>query len=134
MQNISAKMIPVFIFSSLFCLFFSTLRSERPMIERFARLDFPELPPGIPEYCRKVTYVWTAFFAANIFTCTALALLADNDIWALYTGLISYLLLGALMLFEYIWRRLRYPWLETLPFKQSMMNMIKNGHTVWNSK
>lgn len=134
LQNISAKLIPVFIHSSMLMLFYGSLRTDRSLIERFARLDFPELPPGIAEYCRKVTWVWTGFFALNIVLCSALAIWADDSLWALYNGGIIYLLLGLMMTSEYVWRRLRYPWLEVPPFKQSMMNIIKNGHTVWNSK
>jgi len=133
-QNISAKMIPVLIHSSMFLVFYGSLRTNASLIERFARLDFPELPPGIAEYCRKVTWVWSGFFAMNILFCSALAIWADDALWALYNGAFIYLLLGTLMAGEYVWRRLRYPWLEVPPFKQSMMNIIKNGHTVWNSK
>lgn len=134
LQNISAKLIPVFIHASMLMVFYGSLRTDRSLIERFARLDFPELPPGIAEYCRKVTWVWTGFFALNILFCTALAIWADDGLWALYNGGIIYLLLGLMMASEYVWRRIRYPWLEVPPFKQSMMNIIKNGHTVWNSK
>jgi len=133
-QNISAKMIPVFIHVSMFLVFYGSLRTDSSLIERFARLDFPELPPGIAEYCRKVTWVWSGFFALNILSCTALAIWADDALWALYNGGIIYLLLGIIMTSEYVWRRIRYPWLEVPPFKQSMMNIIKNGHTVWNGK
>jgi len=133
-QNISAKMIPVLIHTSMFLVFYGSLRTDSSLIERFARLDFPELPPGIAEYCRNVTRVWVVFFALNILFCTALAIWADDALWALYNGGIIYLLLGTMMVAEYIWRRIRYPWLEVPPLKQSMLNIIKNGHTVWNSK
>lgn len=133
-QNLSAKMIPVFILTSLFLVFYGSLQTDASLIERFARLDFPELPPGIAEYCRKVTWVWSGFFAFNIVFCTALAIWADTAFWALYNGGIIYILIGTMMVSEYIWRRLRYPWLEVHPFRQSMMNIIKNGHTVWSSK
>jgi len=133
-QNISAKMIPVLIHFSMFLVFYGSLRTDASLIEQFARLDFPELPPGIAEYCRKVTWVWTFFFAINIVFCTALAIWADDALWAFYNGGMIYLLLGIMMTSEYIWRRFRYPWLETRPFKESMMNIIKNGHTIWNPK
>jgi len=133
-QNISAKMIPVFIHASMFLVFYGSLRTDSSLIERFARLDFPELPPGIAEYCRKVTWLWSIFFALNIVFCAALAIWADDVLWAFYNGGMIYLLLGIMMTSEYFWRRIRYPWLEVPPFKQSMMNIIKNGHTIWSSK
>lgn len=130
-RQYAAKMIPVLIHTSMFLLFYGSLRSGAPLIERFARLDFPELPPGIAEYCRKVTWVWAAFFAANIVWCSALAIWAGNGFWALYNGVVIYVLLGLLIVSEYVWRRLRYPWLEVPPFRQSVANIIKNGHTIW---
>lgn len=132
-QHFSAKMIPVLIHTSMFMLFYGSLYRSPSLIERFARLDFPELPPEIVAYCRKVTWVWAIFFAANIIWCTGLAIWAGNVFWAFYNGVVIYLLLGLLMISEYVWRRLRYPWLEVPPFKQSMMNIIKNGHTIWGS-
>jgi len=130
-QIFSAKVIPIFMNMAMFIVFYKTLQTDRSLIERFARLDFPELPSGIPEYCRQVTWLWAGFFAMNVAVCICLALWADDATWALYNGVIIYFLLGTLMMSEYVWRRLRFPWLEVKPFKQSMMNMIKNGHTVW---
>jgi len=133
-QEISAKMLPVLIHFSMLLLFFSSLRTEASIIERFARLDFPELPPGIATYCRKLTWLWSGFFLFNILFCAGLAIWADDHVWALYNGAVIYLLLGLLVAGEYIWRRLRFPWLEVPPFRQSVMNMIRNGHTVWGNK
>jgi len=133
-QVFSAKVIPIFINMAMFFIFYKTLQTDESLIERFAKLDFPELPDGIPEYCRQVTWLWVGFFAMNMMVCTGLALWANDALWALYNGVIIYFLLGTLMVSEYVWRRLRFPELEIKPFKQSMMNMIKNGHTVWDHK
>lgn len=133
-QEISAKMIPVFVHISMFTVFCGSLYTDSSLIERFARLDFPDMPPEIVEYTRNVTKVWTAFFAINIFLCTALALWAEDSFWALYNGAIIYLLLGLMMVSEYAWRRIRYPWLEVPPLKQSMINVIRNGRSVWSDK
>ncbi|MDX8397508.1 MAG: hypothetical protein R8K49_04220 [Mariprofundaceae bacterium] len=133
-QELSAKVIPVFIHSAMFMVFYASLQTKSSLIERFARLDFPELPPKIPEYCRQVTCLWAGFFAVNVLVCAALALWASDALWALYNGVMIYFLLGTLMMSEYVWRRLRFPWLEVKPFHQSMMNMIKNGHTVWDKE
>jgi uncharacterized membrane protein len=133
-QEISAKMIPVFVHISMFTVFYTSLHTEVSIIERFARLDFPEMPPEIVAYTRRVTIVWCVFFAINILICTALALWADNSLWTLYNGGIIYLLLGLMMVSEYLWRRFRYPWLEIPPLKQSLINIIKNGRPVWNGR
>lgn len=133
-QEISAKMIPVFVHVSMFMVFYGSLHTESSLIERFARLDFPEMPDEIVAYCRSVTAVWSAFFAINIVLCIGLALWVEDSVWALYNGAIIYLLLGLMMVSEYVFRRLRYPWLEVPPFRQSMINIMKNGRSVWSGK
>ncbi|HHJ19136.1 MAG TPA: hypothetical protein ENJ84_04820 [Gammaproteobacteria bacterium] len=125
-----SKLAPLLIHLSLFYLFWSSLKTT-PLIEQYARLDFPELPPGIAEYCRQLTLVWSGFFAVNILICIWFAIHSDDQLWALYNGLIIYLLIGLLVIGEYIWRRIRFPTLEIPPLKQSIENMIKNGHQVW---
>lgn len=125
-----SKLSPLLIHLSLFWLFGHSLKTT-PLIERFARLDFPELPPEIEIYCRKLTRVWAGFFALNIMGCIWLALFGDDKTWALYNGLYVYLLIGLLVVGEYIWRRLRFPDLEIPSFRQTVDNMIKNGHQVW---
>lgn len=125
-----SKLSPLMIHLSLFVLFGHSLQST-PLIERFARLDFPQLPPGIAAYCRKLTAVWTGFFGLNILGCFWLAIAGDDKLWALYNGLIVYLLIGLLMVGEYFWRKFRFPELEIPTFRQSVENMIKNGHQVW---
>ena len=125
-----SKLSPLFIHLSLFYLFSSSLRTT-PLIEQFARLDFPELPPGIAEYCRQLTKVWAGFFALNILGCLWLAVFGDNKVWALYNGLIVYLLIGLLVIGEYAWRKHQFPDLEIPSFRQTVQNMIKNGHKVW---
>jgi uncharacterized membrane protein len=39
----------------------------------------------------------------------ALALSGNRDAWSLFTNLINYLLVGALFLGEFVYRRLRFP-------------------------
>jgi len=124
------KLSPLLIHSSLFTIFAHSLKTT-PMIERFARLDFDVLPPGIAAYCRKLTLLWAGFFAANIIGGIALAIWGDDASWALYNGLIVYLLIGALLLGEYLWRRIAFPELEIPPLAQTMRSIASNGHTIW---
>ncbi len=133
-QVFSAKVIPILMHALMFLVFYKTLQTDTPLIERFARLDFPELPDEIAAYCRQVTRIWVAFFGTNVVVCAALALWADDAVWALYNGVIIYFLVGTLMMSEYVWRKFHFPWLDVKPFRESMMNMIKNGHTVWDHK
>ncbi|MCB1791393.1 MAG: hypothetical protein KDJ24_13930 [Gammaproteobacteria bacterium] len=124
-----AKLVPVAIHVTLFTVFWRSLDNV-PIIERFARLDFPELPPEIERYVRQLTKVWTAFFGINAVLCLVLALLPRDDIWATYNGLVIYLMIGVLFVGEFIWRKIRFPGLQTPPFKESLARMIKYGRDV----
>jgi len=93
---------------SLFLLgtFAWSLRAGPPIVERMARLIDPDLPDFCVPYCRKTTIAWCVFLAANA-TCAAwLALFAPVGWWALYTGLVFYLLIGAVFAAEFTLRKL----------------------------
>jgi uncharacterized membrane protein len=125
------RLSPLLIHISLFYLFIQSLNTT-PMIEQFARLDFgDELPAEIAAYCRKLTILWTVFFAANIAGCTWLAILGDDATWVLYNGLIVYLLIGALLLGEYLWRRIAFPDMEIPSLAHTIRSIIHNGHKIW---
>jgi uncharacterized membrane protein len=125
------RLSPLLIHISLFYLFIQSLNTI-PMIEQFARLDFGDvLPAEIAAYCRKLTILWTVFFAANIAGCTWLAILGDDATWVLYNGLIVYLLIGALLLGEYLWRRIAFPDLEIPSLAHTIRSIIHNGHKIW---
>lgn len=85
--------------------FAGSLRGEVSLVERMARLQEPELPPGGPAYCRRVTQVWCGFFVVNAAVAAALAVWAPLAAWALYTGLLAYLLMGLLFTVEFVVRK-----------------------------
>jgi len=82
-------------------------RGSMPMVERFARLQTSDLPPAEVAYCRRVTQAWIAFFVLNGSACAAFAF-ASRSTWAIYTGLVSYALLGACFAVEYTIRKWRF--------------------------
>jgi uncharacterized membrane protein len=86
-------------------LFGLSLRSPPSMIERFARLREPALPPEGVRYAHRVTLVWCGFFVANGAAALWTALYASRATWELYNGLIAYLLMGALFAVEWLVRR-----------------------------
>lgn len=99
---------PVLVNVVLLSSFALSLWSDRPMVERFARLQVRDLPPDEVRYCRSVTKVWCGFFVVNGGICLALALQRDSALWALYTGFVSYLLIGMLFGTEYVYRHWRF--------------------------
>ena len=81
---------------------------DRPIVERFARLQADDLSEAEVHYCRSVTRLWCGFFIANGSTALYLALVRDLELWALFTGLISYILIGTLFAAEYLYRHWRF--------------------------
>ncbi len=99
---------PTLINLALLLTFGSSLWGERPIVERFARLQAADLSLAEVHYCRSVTKVWCGFFVANGATALVLALMRDIERWALFTGLISYILIGTLFAAEYLYRHWRF--------------------------
>lgn len=94
---------PVAVNLLMLALFASSLWQKETMIERFARLQDPDLPDYAVNYTRKVTIVWCLFFIANGSISLATSFIS-LDIWTLYNGLISYLLVAFLFACEFIVR------------------------------
>lgn len=101
--------MPVLINVVLLVTFGASLASgATPMIERFARMQDPELDAARCAHCRQFTWVWSAFFLCNGAIAAGLALAAPPAWWATYTGLVAYLLMGILFAVEYIVRKARF--------------------------
>lgn len=92
----------------LFGFGMSLLAGRRPVVERFARMIHRDLSPQRVLHCRSVTKVWCLFFLVNGMVSLYLALFAPLSAWALYTGGIAYLFMGALFAGEYAIRKIRF--------------------------
>lgn len=99
------KLYPVAVNGALLLLFGASLAHPPSAVERLARLTRPDLPEAGVVYTRKVTWVWCGFFLFNGTLAAASALWGSEAQWALYNGLIAYLLMGALFVGEWIVRR-----------------------------
>jgi uncharacterized membrane protein len=106
--------VPVLINAIFLAVFGWSLRSgAMPMVERFARLQEPDLSPDKQAWCRTWTVLWSVFFVANGSTALVLALLVVADAaprawWATYNGLIAYVLMGIMFASEWTMRRRRF--------------------------
>jgi uncharacterized membrane protein len=103
--------VPTLVNLALLVAFAHTLRRGTPMVETFARLQDGELSAAEARYCRTVTAVWCGFFAVNGAVALWLALFAELRLWTLYTGVVSYALMGLLFAVEFVvrsWRFQRY--------------------------
>jgi uncharacterized membrane protein len=99
---------PTLINAALLATFGASLWGERPIVERFARLQVEDLSPAEVRYCRSVTWIWCAFFVANGGTALYLALAGDVQAWTVFTGFVSYVLIGLLFAGEYVYRHWRF--------------------------
>ncbi|WP_184053058.1 hypothetical protein [Paraburkholderia sp. MM5384-R2] len=100
------RFYPSLVNLGLLIAFGATLVRGPSMIEKFARLGSPDLPPGAVRYTRRVTQVWCVFFVLNGAFSVYTALYWSRAAWSLYNGAIAYGLIGALLAGEYVWRRL----------------------------
>lgn len=99
------KLYPVLVNLALLLLFGLSLRFGPPLVERMARLREPTLPPAAVAYTRRVTQVWCGFFVLNGSLALLTALYASERVWALYNGVIAYVLIGALFAGEWLLRQ-----------------------------
>jgi uncharacterized membrane protein len=100
--------MPVLISAVLLLGFAGSLLTAMPIVERFARAQVAELSLAEVVYCRQVTVAWCVFFVVNGGVAGWLALSGPLGAWALYTGVIAYVLIGAIAATEYVIRKIRF--------------------------
>lgn len=100
--------VPFLMNAALLVAFGRSLRTGPPLVETFARMRERKISDAHVRYCRSVTFVWCVFFVANGAVCLWLAIEADLWMWALYTGFISYMLMGLLFSAEFVVRSWRF--------------------------
>jgi uncharacterized membrane protein len=98
------KLYPVLVNATLLAAFGASLVSGPSMVERLARLREPDLPPAAVGYTRRVTQAWCVFFVVNGAVALGAALFAPEAIWSLYTGVVSYVLMGLMFGGEFLLR------------------------------
>lgn len=97
---------PVLVNLMMLAVFGGSLFAGQTVIERLARLQQPDLPEKAVRYTRRVTQVWGVFFIINGTLAALLARLGRYDWWAVYTGVIAYVLMGMLFAGEWLYRKL----------------------------
>jgi uncharacterized membrane protein len=98
------RLYPTLVNAGLLAAFAATLNGGPTMIEKFARLRHAELSARQVQHTRRMTQIWCAFFAVNGGVSAYLALSGSRAAWALYNGVLAYLLIGALIVGEIVWR------------------------------
>lgn len=115
---------PVAINLALCWLFGRTLVGGRtPLIARFALMEQGTLTDELAVYTRRLTWLWTLLFAGAALASVVLALSGSRDAWSLFTNLVNYLLVAALFLGEFVYRRVRFRNYRHQPLLQLLRNV-----------
>lgn len=101
----AAMAYPVAISLAAAAVFGGTLIVPPSLIERFARMQEPDLPEEGRAYCRKVTWVWTVWLVLNALIAGLLGWTGHHVAWAIWTGILSYVVMALLFLGEIVVRR-----------------------------
>jgi uncharacterized membrane protein len=94
--EIADKAYPTLMSLAAALVFGWSLYHPPSLIETFARLRRPNLPPTAIDYCRKVTVTWTVWLVINAAIAATLAIWGSLASWTIWTGLLSYLAMGLL--------------------------------------
>ncbi|MFT3668380.1 MAG: hypothetical protein QM795_07310 [Pseudoxanthomonas sp.] len=104
-EALPLKLYPALVNAVLLAVFATSLAFPPSAVERIARMTEPDLPPEGVAYTRRVTQVWCVFFVFNGALALVTALWMSDRAWALYNGLIAYVLIGVLFSVEWLVRR-----------------------------
>jgi len=104
-ERLFLLLVPAWIYTALFLVFQGSLRGERSVVEDMARWIEPWAPDFIRSYCRKVTGLLGVLFLTNAVVIAVASVVAPFGWWRAWTGWISYTVLGAVLLVEFLIRK-----------------------------
>jgi uncharacterized membrane protein len=103
--GMAAKAYPVAISLAAAAVFGGSLIAPPSLIEQIARLQEPDLSEEGQAYCRKVTVVWTVWLVLNALIAGLLGWTGQDSAWAIWTGIVAYVVMALLFLGEVAIRR-----------------------------
>lgn len=122
------KAPPVVINLALAAWFGMSLQAgEEPVIGWFARLERGELTPELAGYARRLTAIWTAFFVVMAAIAALLAVFAEAEAWSIFANGVDYVLIGALFVGEYFYRRIRYRHYRHASLAELVRTVVRSG-------
>lgn len=96
---------PVGLNIAFFLIFASSIIFPPSVIEQIARVLHKEFEESAIVYTRNVTIIWTIFFAVNGIVSAWTVLHGSMEVWTLYNGLISYVVVGLILGIELLVRK-----------------------------
>lgn len=94
---------PVLVSFSLCGLFLNSVRIGEPLLLRMMRARGLTLSEHATRYLHKLTLIWAGFFVVNGLVAAWTTTLSI-EIWTLYNGFLSYVLVATLFAVEYVFR------------------------------
>ena len=126
-SRLSLMLVPVFISAYLLVNFGITLISPPSMIARYADALGAELSSEEHRYCKTVTIIWVVFFVANGTVTGVLAMEDMFQYWTLYTGLLSYMIIGTLFGGEFLIRRYKFRKFTSHPLDRFLAHVMERN-------
>jgi uncharacterized membrane protein len=120
---------PAVIPAALFSVFALSLRTgEIPWINRVATtMRGAPLPPALVVYTRQVTLLWCGVFVVMFTSAVVLAIWATPALWSIMTNVVHYVILGAVFVLEFAYRRLRFRDLEPWGLFEYLRRLVRTN-------
>lgn len=98
------KFYPPIMNFTIFMIFFSSLFTKETIIQKFAKiLNKKPLQEIELKYTKNLTYIWCIFLFLN-FLISIVTIFLSDKLWMFYNYFLSYFLVGAIFIIEYIIR------------------------------
>lgn len=98
------KFYPVLMNLGMGLVFIVSLTGERCLIETFARAGGKIPPPEAHRYLRTLTLLWGGLLILNGAVSAYTAWYTSLSFWALYNGILSYMLIASFAIGEWVYR------------------------------
>ena len=118
---------PVCVSAYLALIFSLSLFKKRSAIELMARLKDKYLNAYAIKYTRSLTKVWIAFFIVNGSIALFTVLYKNIELWFLYNGFISYIILASLLVLEIPIRLKLIKRQENMLVKHDFLKLFSNS-------
>jgi uncharacterized membrane protein len=120
---------PALIPLALFIVFARSLRRQAtPLITRIATSMRGEpLPQPLVGYTRHVTVLWCGVFIVMFASALISAAWASPQVWSWMTNVVHYVVLGAVFVVEFGYRRLRYRHLEPWGLFEYLRRLVRTN-------
>ena len=103
-QLLYLRFYPAFFSSIAFSVFFVSLFTKMPLVERLARIQYPSLSQQAVLYTHRVTLVWCGVLFLNVVVSLYTAVATTLATWSFYNGLLIYFIFGGVYACEYLIR------------------------------